>query len=124
MASIGFYRVLYDTTLTRHIRSQLMTNPATIYPLSRSQLLDDYFNLAFKGGFLCRVGVFRKDVYKLFVYYLLGYVNIQTALELTTYLEKEDHFTVWEVVFNKFRNVHKFLEDPTSTDIFRVRWIQ
>lgn len=46
----GFYRVLYDDVLTPLIRKQLMINHTIISPLSRSQLLDDYFNLAFRGG--------------------------------------------------------------------------
>ncbi|XP_021948034.1 aminopeptidase Ey [Folsomia candida] len=91
----GFYRVLYDDVLTPLIRKQLMINHTIISPLSRSQLLDDYFNLAFRA-----------------------FVDIDTALELTTYLAEEDHFTVWEVVFNQFRNLHKFISHKTDRNIF------
>lgn len=46
----GYYRVLYDDDLTSLIRDQLETNASVISPLSRSQLLDDYFTLVFRGG--------------------------------------------------------------------------
>lgn len=47
----GFYRVLYDAELTLLIQRQLRNDPSKISPLSRTQLLDDYFNLAYKGIF-------------------------------------------------------------------------
>jgi hypothetical protein len=73
-----------------------MKNASVISPLSRSQLLDDYFNFAYKG-----------------------FITLETALAMTNYLEQEDHFTVWEVVFNQMRNTLKFLEKPTWLNIFK-----
>ncbi|XP_035700559.1 aminopeptidase N [Folsomia candida] len=83
----GFYRVLYDAHFTSLILQQLKLNASKIPALSRSQLLDDYFHLAYKG-----------------------YVHLETALDLTTYLSQEDHFTVLEVVFNQFRKLYNFIE--------------
>ncbi|XP_035702166.1 aminopeptidase N isoform X2 [Folsomia candida] len=91
----GFYRVLYDAELTLLIQRQLRNDPSKISPLSRTQLLDDYFNLAYKG-----------------------FINIDTALDLTTYFGQEDSFTVWEVVFNQFRNLYKFMETAEQRDAF------
>jgi len=93
--AIGFYRVLYDAELTSLIRDQLMSDHTVISALSRSQLLDDYLNLAFRG-----------------------IVPIETALSLTEYLAKEEHFAVWQVVFNQFSNVLKFTENPEDFDKF------
>lgn len=39
----GFYRVLYDAKLVQLIQKQLEKDASLITPLSRSQLLDDYF---------------------------------------------------------------------------------
>jgi len=93
--AIGFYRVLYDPALTSVIRDQLMSDHTVISDLSRSQLLDDYFNLAFRG-----------------------IVPMETALSLTEYLDKEKHFTVWQVVFNQFNNLLKFTEKPEDFNKF------
>ncbi|CAL8126794.1 unnamed protein product [Orchesella dallaii] len=87
----GFYRVLYDEPLLLLIQKQLELDESVISPLSRSQLLDDYFVLANEK-----------------------YVSIEAALNLTRYLEQETHFTVWSVVFSHFRNVHTmFSSNPT-----------
>jgi hypothetical protein len=45
----GYYRVLYEPELAQMIKNQLETNASVITPLSRSQLLDDYFTLVFRG---------------------------------------------------------------------------
>lgn len=117
---IGYYRVLYDTHLTTLIQEQLTRNFSAIRPLSRSQLLDDYFNLAF-----------------------MGHVSLKTALELTKYLDRETHFTVWEVVFTQLRTSYNFagpeefnalrvscyfinltIKYPTNQLIPRLIWVQ
>lgn len=43
--------MLYDEGLTPLIADQLRRNASVITPLSRSQLLDDYFNLAYRGKY-------------------------------------------------------------------------
>jgi len=42
----GFYRVIYDTYLTRLIQEQLESDHTKISFASRSQLIDDYFRSA------------------------------------------------------------------------------
>ena len=44
--SAGFYRVLYDDKLLSNIKNVLESDFTKIGNLSRSQLLDDYFNMA------------------------------------------------------------------------------
>lgn len=117
----GFYRVLYDAHFTSLILQQLKLNASKIPALSRSQLLDDYFHLAYKGEFSSNNNnkIFHNMWCRLLfdlVYnfnlncFSQGYVHLETALDLTTYLSQEDHFTVLEVVFNQFRKLYNFIE--------------
>jgi hypothetical protein len=46
----GYYRVLYDEALTFKIVSQLESDATIITPLSRSQLIDNYFTFAYRKG--------------------------------------------------------------------------
>ncbi|OXA58220.1 Aminopeptidase N [Folsomia candida] len=92
----GYYRVLYDEGLTPLIADQLRRNASVITPLSRSQLLDDYFNLAYRGN-----------------------VEIEAALEFTKYLEQEDHFTVWEVIFTQLRQAYNFAQTEDEHSAIR-----
>lgn len=46
---LGHYRVLYDDHFTSLLKAQLDENHTLISPLSRSQLLDDYFKCAYGG---------------------------------------------------------------------------
>jgi len=46
----GFYRVMYDEGLLSLIKSQLELDNSVISPLSRSQLLDDYFTFSWDGN--------------------------------------------------------------------------
>lgn len=57
----------------------------------------------------------------IFYFWFEGFINIDTALDLTTYFGQEDSFTVWEVVFNQFRNLYKFMETAEQRDAFTVR---
>ncbi|CAL8126796.1 unnamed protein product [Orchesella dallaii] len=79
----GFYRVLYDQPLQLLIQNQLESDASVISPLSRSQLLDDYFVLANQK-----------------------YVSIEAALNLTRYLAQETHFTVWSTFFSHFSEIY------------------
>ncbi|CAG7826218.1 unnamed protein product, partial [Allacma fusca] len=62
----GFYRVLYSEDMFTEIVNQLITNASVISPLTRSQLIDNYFNFA-----------------------AAGYVDVTQALRLTKYLGQE-----------------------------------
>lgn len=48
---MNFHRVLYDDRLSAFIFHQLRNNYSVISPLSRSQFLDDYLNLAWQGKY-------------------------------------------------------------------------
>ncbi|ODN03176.1 Aminopeptidase N [Orchesella cincta] len=76
----GYYRVLYDLPLTNFIKAQLETDHTVIDPLTRSQLLDDYFTTAYQQ-----------------------YQSLGTALGLTNYLAKEDEIVVWNAVLKHLR---------------------
>ncbi|XP_021952753.1 aminopeptidase N [Folsomia candida] len=93
----GYYRVIYTLSLETLIREQLNANASVITPLSRSQLLDDYFVMAFRNG-----------------------IAIQTALDLTTYLAQEDHFTVWDVIFRHLQKTHNLLSASDSYQAWRA----
>jgi hypothetical protein len=93
----GFYRVLYDVQMTNLIHTQLIADSSVISPLSRSQLLDDYFNLAFQD-----------------------YVSIESALRLTQYLDKESDFTVWTPVLNNLRPTFSLLSSTSAFEPFRA----
>lgn len=53
--------------------------------------------------------------------YLLGNVEIEAALEFTKYLEQEDHFTVWEVIFTQLRQAYNFAQTEDEHSAIRVR---
>ncbi|XP_039422909.1 aminopeptidase Q [Corvus cornix cornix] len=71
----GYYRVNYDQLNLKRLARLLETDPKAIPAVSRFQLIDDVFALT--------------D---------FGYVPIETALELTKYLAKEDELFIWNVV--------------------------
>ncbi|CAL8118838.1 unnamed protein product [Orchesella dallaii] len=76
----GYYRVLYDLPLTNLIRAQLDSDHTVIDSLTRSQLLDDYFTLAYQQ-----------------------YQSLGTALGLTNYLANEEEIIVWNAVLKHLR---------------------
>uniref|UniRef100_A0A8C3P3M9 Aminopeptidase n=1 Tax=Cyanoderma ruficeps TaxID=181631 RepID=A0A8C3P3M9_9PASS len=71
----GYYRVNYDQINLKRLARLLESDPKAIPAVSRFQLIDDVFALT--------------D---------FGYVPIETALELTKYLAREDELFVWNVV--------------------------
>ncbi|NWR49802.1 AMPQ Aminopeptidase, partial [Regulus satrapa] len=71
----GYYRVNYDQINLKRLAHLLENDPKAIPTVSRFQLIDDVFALT--------------D---------FGYVSIETALELTKYLAKEDELFIWNVV--------------------------
>lgn len=49
LSTKGYFRVHYDDNLATLIKQQLERDNSMISPLTRSQLLDDYFNFATEG---------------------------------------------------------------------------
>uniref|UniRef100_A0A8C0UNL8 Laeverin n=1 Tax=Cyanistes caeruleus TaxID=156563 RepID=A0A8C0UNL8_CYACU len=71
----GYYRVNYDELNLKRLTRLLENDPKAIPTVSRFQLIDDAFALT--------------D---------FGYVPIETALELTKYLAREDELFIWNMV--------------------------
>lgn len=51
--------------------------------------------------------------------YFREYVTIEEALPLTSYLEQENHFTVWEVVFKHLRKSFNYLDNSQDFEAFK-----
>ncbi|KAM6037079.1 aminopeptidase Q isoform 2-T2 [Theristicus caerulescens] len=71
----GYYRVNYDKLNLKRLARVLESDPKAIPAVSRFQLIDDVFALT-----------------------QFGYIQIETALELTKYLAREDELFIWNVV--------------------------
>ncbi|XP_062455936.1 aminopeptidase Q [Rhea pennata] len=71
----GYYRVNYDQLNLKRLAHLLENDPKAIPAVSRLQLINDVFAL-------------RE----------FGYIQIESALELTKYLAKEDEIAIWNVV--------------------------
>ncbi|KFO06848.1 Aminopeptidase Q, partial [Balearica regulorum gibbericeps] len=71
----GYYRVNYDQLNLKRLARLLENDPKAIPAVSRFQLIDDGFALT-----------------------QFGYIQIETALELTKYLAREDELFIWNVV--------------------------
>jgi len=87
----AYYRVIYDDHLTRALKTQLDSNPSVISPATRSQIIDDHFRCAFEN-----------------------YVPIETALDFTTFLNKESWLVVWQTFFTTFRPSYVFLNGHST----------
>uniref|UniRef100_A0A8B9J1X7 Aminopeptidase n=1 Tax=Amazona collaria TaxID=241587 RepID=A0A8B9J1X7_9PSIT len=72
----GYYRVNYDQLNLKRLARLLENDPKAIPAVSRFQLIDDVF--LFSNRF--------------------GYIQIETALELTKYLAREDELFIWNMV--------------------------
>ncbi|NXT02787.1 AMPQ Aminopeptidase, partial [Jacana jacana] len=71
----GYYRVNYDEVNLKRLTHLLENDPKAIPAVSRFQLIDDGFALT-----------------------QFGYIQIETALELTKYLAREDELFIWNTV--------------------------
>jgi aminopeptidase N len=80
--------------LTNYLKSE---NHSNIHPLNKAQLLDDSLNLA-------RAGV----------------LNYSTALDLTTYLERETDFIPWVSYFRALTFLNSRLTGTEDYDNFKV----
>ncbi|ODM91272.1 Aminopeptidase N, partial [Orchesella cincta] len=93
----GYYRVLYDPKLTELIGQQLLANHTVISSSSRSQLFDDYFNLAYAE-----------------------YISIETALGMTKYLERESASNVWTTVLTHLKPIlSRFTQNDEAVEAFK-----
>ncbi|XP_067424639.1 aminopeptidase Q [Emydura macquarii macquarii] len=73
----GYYRVNYDPLHLKRIAQLLEKDPKAFPVVNRLHLIDDAFTLA-----------------------LAGYIEIESAFELTKYLAKEDEMFVWYTVLS------------------------
>ncbi|NXD17617.1 AMPQ Aminopeptidase, partial [Nothocercus nigrocapillus] len=71
----GYYRVNYDQLNLKRLARVLENDPKAVPAVSRLQLIDDVFALT-----------------------QFGYIQIESALELTKYLAREDEIFVWNMV--------------------------
>ncbi|KAJ9596177.1 hypothetical protein L9F63_027197, partial [Diploptera punctata] len=78
LQATGFFRVNYDPVTWLHITKHMLSSDyEQIHILNRAQLLDDAFSLA-----------------------KAGIINYTTALDLSTYLDKERSSISWETYVN------------------------
>ncbi|ODM94551.1 Aminopeptidase N [Orchesella cincta] len=84
----GYFRVHYDENIASLLREQLNTDHSVISPMTRSQLLDDYFNFATEGE-----------------------LQISKALEFTTYFGNETEEIVWHILLSNLRRLHYFYRE-------------
>ncbi|XP_036136048.1 aminopeptidase Q [Molossus molossus] len=92
----GYYRVNYDKLGWKKLNQLLEKDPKAIPVIHRLQLIDDAFSLSKNN-----------------------YIEIETALDLTKYLAKEDEIIVWHAVLVNLlpRNV---VSDVSDYDIYTL----
>uniref|UniRef100_A0A8D0HCZ6 Aminopeptidase n=1 Tax=Sphenodon punctatus TaxID=8508 RepID=A0A8D0HCZ6_SPHPU len=73
----GYYRVNYEQSYWKRLAQLLESNPKAIPVVNKLQLIDDAFALE-----------------------QAGYIEIDIALDLTKYLEKEDEILIWFTVLS------------------------
>ncbi|CAG7824727.1 unnamed protein product, partial [Allacma fusca] len=83
-----FFRVLYDNNIFNKIKAQLVADHNVFSPVTRSQLIDDYFTLAYNK-----------------------YVELEEALDLMSYLHKEKELVVWDAVFMQLKTAINMIGD-------------
>ncbi|XP_053330196.1 aminopeptidase Q [Spea bombifrons] len=79
----GYYRINYDEEHWNRLAKQLEKDHKVFPLVNRVQLIDDAFMLA-----------------------KAGYIQYETALDLTKYLKKEDEVIVWNTVLKHFMSIH------------------
>ena len=95
---LGYYRVNYDTRNWEMIHQQLMTDHTAISVINRAQIMDDALNLAQAG--------------------LLDY---GIALNLTSYLAREDQYLPWESTLSSLLYVQDMVSRSSAYGLFKVR---
>ncbi|XP_052634335.1 aminopeptidase Q isoform X2 [Harpia harpyja] len=99
----GYYRVNYDQLNLKRLARLLENDPKAIPAVSRFQLIDDVFALT-----------------------QFGYIQIETALELTKYLAREDELFVWNVVLLNLvpENLESTLKNYEVYPLLKVLFIK
>ncbi|CAL8126800.1 unnamed protein product [Orchesella dallaii] len=86
-----FARVLYDDALIKRIQKYLNVSPKIFSALSRAQIIEDSFELAWAG-----------------------YSRIETALDFTKYLGNEHEPIVWSAALNGLGKIYGMLVDDEA----------
>ncbi|XP_044535889.1 aminopeptidase Q [Gracilinanus agilis] len=90
----GYYRVNYDQLGWKKLSLLLQKDPKAITTTDRLKLFDDAFMLSWNN-----------------------YIELETALELTKYLAKEDDISVWSTVLKNLV-IKEFVFDMDNYDIY------
>lgn len=93
----GYYRVNYDEDNWKLIIQQLREDHTKIHVINRAQIIDDVLNLARSG--------------------LLEY---QLALEVTTYLNKENDYIPWAAALSGLEYIDEMLKETESYEDFKL----
>ncbi|XP_021959607.1 endoplasmic reticulum aminopeptidase 2 isoform X2 [Folsomia candida] len=96
----SYFRTIYCSHFIALLITQLGVDHTVISSNTRGQLIDDYFK----------------------VFPTKGWENaqIENALDLTRYLDKEDNTAVWIAVFNNLRPINQYLVDAPFYDTFKT----
>ncbi|CAL8126798.1 unnamed protein product [Orchesella dallaii] len=86
-----FARVLYDDALIKRIQKYLNVSPQIFSALSRAQIIEDSFELAWAG-----------------------YSRIETALDFTKYSGNENEPIVWSAALNGLGKIYNMLVDDEA----------
>ncbi|MEE6509259.1 hypothetical protein FKM82_025163 [Ascaphus truei] len=92
----GYYRANYDVNNWNRLAEQLQKDPKALPVVNRVQLLDDAFTLT-----------------------KAGYIEYETALNLTKYLEKEEEIVVWYTVLKNMMSFKNSLVTYSSFPLIK-----
>ena len=93
---MGYYRVNYDEANWRRIVQQLKSDHSVFLPTERAALIYDAFTLA-----------------------RVGYLNYSIALELTSYLGKEQDYVPWKSFFKSVTYLDNMLSSSSCYGQFQ-----
>ncbi|GAB1599810.1 glutamyl aminopeptidase-like [Argonauta hians] len=93
---IGFYRVNYEVNMWKQLTEQLHKDHTVFLPSSRAGLIGDALNLA-----------------------RAGQLDYHVALNITTYLKKENHFVPWKAFLDALDFVNAMLDTSDSYGNFQ-----
>ncbi|KAJ8985877.1 hypothetical protein NQ317_006251, partial [Molorchus minor] len=91
----GFYRVMYDDDMWRHLINILKNNHTMFNPADRANLISDAFSL-------CRSGI----------------LNASIPLELSLYLAKERDYVPWATAIGHLKSWARRLSESLSYKLF------
>lgn len=96
-AQTGYYRVNYDDQTWNTIIALLKTNPTSLDPVTRGQLIDDSMNLA-----------------------NAGLLDHDKAFQILDHLRSDTNFFAWKSAYRNILELEKLLTvDPAALDLFR-----